>query len=139
MLTTPLFVLEQTGEISIYANEADLVSDLEPIDVENGEYEAFDSLANVIELKVQNQTVQNFPWFLGGVTRRDMVLLEETQRSIGEDRLKSILNNALDLLQHPLDQRPKVATALVELATEIFGFSPKGFSCKIFGQRPRRS
>ncbi len=130
MLQPPLFVLEETGEISIYSNEADLVSDLEPIDVENGEYEAFDSLANIIELRVQNQIVQKLPWFLGGVTRRDMVLLEETQRSIGEDRLKLILNNALDLLQHPSDERPSEASKLVELVTALFGFSPKGFSCR---------
>jgi len=51
MITYPVFVVDQNSEAVRFDSEADLLGQLEAIDVEEGEYDAWDSTGQALELK----------------------------------------------------------------------------------------
>lgn len=60
VILPPLFVFEQNS-IDIFHNIQDLENKLEPVDVENNAYQAFDSLGNLLELSVISKETR-FLW-----------------------------------------------------------------------------
>lgn len=56
VILPPLFVFEQNS-IDVFKNIQDLENKLEPVDVENNIYQAFDSLGNLLKLSVINKEV----------------------------------------------------------------------------------
>ena len=68
----PIIVYEH-GDILVFPDEASVCDYLEPIDVTNNEYVAYDSSGNIIELAVQRKTTRSR--FVGTSTV-DVVVIE---------------------------------------------------------------
>lgn len=125
MIQPPFVVVEKSGDISFYRHSFDLVRDLEPIDVKNGEYEIYDRSGAVVVPMVDSILVRSRPFFFGGDLRREAVLLRPWPGPAAPDALALALNRALDATPGAPDDRPAELAKLIQLAASTLGYSPQ--------------
>ena len=89
----PIFVYEH-GDLNIFETVEDLENYLEPIDVENDEYIAYDGSGHLLKLKVKDMYR---PSFLGPIKSKG-VRIEEYRNRV--DRTIELKNVLIDVLKN---------------------------------------
>lgn len=107
-------VVEKHGEVSIYRHAVDLVRDLEPIDIRNGEYEIYDRSGATVVPMVDKVSQPH-----------EKVVLRPWPGPQAQEVLARALNRALDAVPGAPTQRPAALSELVELAAVELGYSPQ--------------
>lgn len=124
MLQPPFVAVDKSGDVYIYSSPSEITRDLEPIDVENGEYRLYDSKGAIAGLIVQRALVRDAPWILGGKVWRETVSIEESSQPLAPEDLCIALNKALDFQPNPPQERPANLLELILLAADVLGYSP---------------
>lgn len=117
----PPIIIDEHGDLEFFRSAADAERYLEPIDVENEEYAAYDSVGRRLTLTVERKQYN----FLGGLwrgTRKAVVVLDEGEVDATEelsqilaDYLRKASGNTRSLKGAPLG-------TLVEQALQHAGF-----------------
>jgi hypothetical protein len=110
----PIIVSEH-GDLMVFRNEQELSSYLEPIDVKNGEYRAYDAKGRLLSLDVAAEEERS--WFLGRTVRERVRL----QGGLGEDRsleLKEVIEGYLRKIDVIDSSQDRSLDQLIELLTE---------------------
>jgi len=108
-------VVSEHGDLMVFRNEQELSSYLEPIDVKNGEYRAYDAKGRLLALDVAAEEGRS--WFLGRTVRERVRL----QGGLGEDRsleLKELIEGYLRKIDAIDASHELSLDRLVELLTE---------------------
>lgn len=121
MLRPPFVLIERNGDLSFYRSLDSLACALEPVDVKNEGYQAFDSTGCPVELRIEREKVQRLPWFLGGDIWRERVSPVRAEGRAEPGQLRTSLLQALaDSPGLAVDSSLPLED-LIPLAVEQFG------------------
>jgi hypothetical protein len=90
----PPILLDEGGDLALFSSVERLEQYLEPIDVENGEYQAYDSTGRILRLRVRTRFV---PFLLGlfRAKRKEVYVEASGSETRGADEMRSIVERAL--------------------------------------------
>lgn len=124
-MIAPFFVVEANGDLSVYRDFDSIAMDLEPTDVSNGEYRAFDAHGSELELSVvEDPERRERPWFLGRRSQHERVQVRDSEKYLPKAEWKRTLARGIEYHPRRPEALPTECADLVNLATELLGFSP---------------
>lgn len=87
----PIFILERNGDLSAYATAGEACASMESVDVEDGEYRAFDAEGRVLRIEPEAPTRRG-RWSL---TLSPLSLVPGEEQPSGQEQLRAALMRAL--------------------------------------------
>ena len=82
MISFPVYIRDDAGDITAYPSWDAMQRDLEAIDVENHEYEAWDGVGNALELSV-------------GKPKSEWLKIKQSDRTLSRDEFAGIRGKAV--------------------------------------------
>jgi hypothetical protein len=121
----PPIIVDEHGDLTFYASAREAEAALEPVDVENGEYTAYDSEGRILNLQINKKTVPAFfGLFKQTVERVSVESAEDEPRHAGD--LRAALASFLERLGEPAGWlRSASLKELVEKGIDRCGLEPR--------------
>lgn len=119
----PPIIVNENGALTFFQSITDVERYLEPIDVRNQEYVAYDSDGRQLELGVEQETMAG--WLGLGKTIRERVrIVQAEETATHAEELKKILRVFLQKLGGPSDSlHTATLQDLITASTQRMGFS----------------
>jgi hypothetical protein len=109
-------IIYENGDVYIFKTRKEAENYLEPIDVENQEYVAYDSEGHLLKLEVESKPVRSWLKFL----RNERVVIRDNHPSVeGHSELRKILIEYLSVCRPNMLQESLREASLQELVNKI--------------------
>jgi hypothetical protein len=115
----PLIVVTDNGEILVFTSKAKAESYLEPIDVRDGEYVAYDPEGRLFSIGVQTQEQRLLGDVRTELPERVVVRAEEEIPAHSDDLRRKLLDYLVELGEQEVHLRKLPLAALVKRCTEL--------------------
>jgi hypothetical protein len=115
----PLIVVTDNGEILVFTSKAKAESYLEPIDVRDGEYVAYDPEGRLFSIGVQTQEQRLLGDVRTELPERVVVRAEEEIPAHSDDLRRKLLDYLVALGEQEVHLRKMPLAALVKRCTEL--------------------
>ena len=116
----PIITVEH-GDVSVFKSADDLQQYLEPIDVINGEYQAYDREGYLLDLKVIDTEC---PSLLGTIKTKKVIVVNANEKKNHSDELKNIF---IDFFRststYEPDDEKQTLDKLINKAINAFGYT----------------
>ncbi len=117
----PPIIITEHGDVSIFESPDDAQMYLEPIDVENGEYQAYDKDGHILNLRVIGV---DRPSFFGMIRTKRIKVEEASDKKEHPDELKRILLNFFkDTSIYDQSDESQPLNKLIDKAVNAFGYT----------------
>lgn len=119
----PPIIIDENGDLGFFKSITDAERYMEPIDVRNQEYVAYDSEGRRLDLRVEEEVVTE--WLgLKKTTRGRVRIVQAEERATHTEELKNMLRVFLEKLGAPPDSLHSATLQdLIAAGTQRMGFS----------------
>lgn len=104
------------GWLNVYRSVKDAAIDMEPTDVDNGEWEAFDASGQVLKLTVHKRRTRGL-WSLFSRFEEIVLIAESTPQEDARERLRTLILQHIEKMtrdeQHTANIEPELAEQLL--------------------------
>lgn len=100
----PIIIIAEDIDVEFYETVVDAESNMEPIDVQNAIYKAYDSMGKLLQISVRKETEKK-PWYLGGGYNH-IEYVSITDRSPEKDDKKELELSLINYYKYLSSQSP---------------------------------